>query len=157
MDIPAPSKDSEGQKIEVSTTSSSSKMPAPESTAAAAKSETTTASGQAPAKTDLKDEALSREEAERKKVAEMIASKKYFLPIKEKRTNPALTFTLLPKKSKKKSATKKTESTKKPKAKNKQTLLLGILALVLVGALVAIDAGVIDVGIKLPFDLIKNG
>ena len=156
MDIPSPSKDAEGQKIEVSMASSSSKVPAVES-ATTTKPETTPAGEQTQVKADLKDEALSKEEAERKKVAEMIVSKKYFLPIKEKRTNPALTFALLPKKSKKKSTVKKTETTKKPKARNKQMLLLGVLVLVLVGAVVAIDAGVIDVGIKLPFDLIKNG
>ena len=109
-------------------------------------------------KSDLKDEALSKAEKNREKIAEIITSKKYFLPIREKRSKPLLTLAFLPKKSKKlkKKISKVPDTPQRKKANSTQTMLVVILVVVLIGAVVAIDAGMIDIGIKLPFDFIKN-
>jgi hypothetical protein len=154
MDIPSPDKAPDEQKIEVAT-GSSVKSPLAEIKKT---QEAPTASLQTAPQSDLKDEALVKGDTDRKKVIDMISTKKYFLPIKEKRQNPALTFAFLPKKSKKtkKTNSKKTENIKKPKTNSKQTLLIVILVVVLVATVIAIDAGVIDIGVKLPFHLIKK-
>lgn len=112
-------------------------------------------------KADLKDEAFAKEEAERKKTAELIATKKFFLPIREKRSKPLLTLSFLPKKNKKvkkkvAKVSKVADTPRKKKSSSSQTILVVVLVVVLIGAVLAIDAGIIDIGVKLPFDLIKN-
>jgi len=109
-------------------------------------------------KADLKDEAFAKEEADRNKTAELILSKQFFLPIREKRSKPLLTLALLPKKNKKqkRKTTKVAETSVKKKSNGTQTLLIIVLVAILIGALLAIDAGMIDIGVKLPFDFIKN-
>jgi hypothetical protein len=88
----------------------------------------------------------------------MITEKRFFLPIKEKRQNTALTLVALPKKAKKpkKTAPNKIEGDPKKSGSSHQAMLIVILVVVLIGTVFAIDAGMIDIGIKLPFDLIKN-
>ena len=108
-------------------------------------------------KKDLKDAEFAALEEKRKALQEMITSKKYELPIKEKRSRPLLTFGLIPKKSrrsKKKKIVKKEQQQNKPKSHQK--ILIIVLVVVVIGAVLAIDAGMIDIGVKLPFDLIKN-
>ena len=151
MDIPVPAKIAEDQKIPVAVSTASSKstqVNSPAPTELVQQRDTKQASKD---DTDIQDEA-------RRKVAEMITSKTYFLPIKETHTHPLITLSLFPKKPKKtkKMHVKTSESIAAPRQKGHQTLLVILLVAVLLVTLVAIDAGVIDVGVKLPFDLIKN-
>lgn len=97
-----------------------------------------------------------------KVIAELINSKKYSLNIKEKRTVPLLTlgFTRpsvrkgrknvkkLQKQTSKKTTTKKVESSK---AKTVKLVLIGLLG---IGAYLALDMGLIDIGWRPPFTII---
>lgn len=99
------------------------------------------------------DEALA-------KVAELLQSKEYHLPIREKRSRPLLTFALLPKrtkKSKRKQLSEPTENTSKKKPTKKSARMqLVVLLVIVVGLVVAIDAGWLSLGFELPFDFIKQ-
>ena len=89
MDIPAPSdatSASEETKIAVSTSTS----------AASEKVESSDIKNP-----PEKDSSLSKEDEDRKNIAELISSKKYHLGIKEKRSSPLLTIGSVSKKSKK--------------------------------------------------------
>jgi hypothetical protein len=98
MDIPAPTKEAEATKIAVTKTSSTTTPTEPVT-------DPTPPSNTAQKASDKATEA----EEKGKKIAELITSKKYHLAIKEKRTRPLLTFSILP--QKKKTATKKSLST----------------------------------------------
>lgn len=159
MDIPAPDKEKAEDEHKVVVKSAST---APKETKAPVEAVPEISSPESSEKTelpstkaDIKDEAFAAEEAKRKNLADMITEKRYFLPIKEKIQSPALTLLALPKKAKK-STPKKQEPTGKKPAKGHQTMLIIILVVILIGTVFAIDAGMIDIGVKLPFDLIKN-
>lgn len=150
MDIPAPTEPAGEQKVAVSVSSSANEVVVTPDTNEVPSEQ---------AKVDMKDDALAKEEARRKKIVEVINSKTFFLPIKEKRSNPILTFASAPKKVKsikKVSHTAGQDAGAKKPMKSKQTLLIVIFILVVIGAVAAVDAGVVDIGVKLPFDFIKN-
>jgi hypothetical protein len=93
-------------------------------------------------------------------IHELILSKKYALPIKEKRYRPLLTFALLPEKSKQPKQLKPTyraQSSKKEPATQATTMRtyvsLGLLAVLILGTFIAIDAQFIDVGWTPPFSI----
>jgi len=143
MDIPVPTDAlTEPEKTKIAVASSSVAKPA--EPIAVTKSFTTS------------EPALNQEDEERKKIAELIASKKYFLGIKEKRSSQLFALGVSSKKSKKskKKTTKKSE--KKPSSKRKKLVQVSIFVLLIIGLLVAVDAQLINIGFDLPFDLIKS-
>lgn len=104
---------------------------------------------------------VEKDNEQRKKILELITSKKFNLGIKEKRSTPILTVSLMPKKSKKSkhksSSTGKTEaqkSSKKIESKNAKLIKLAVILALWVGFYLAIDAGLIDIGWKPPISLI---
>ena len=154
MDIAVPQKAEDEPKTEETVVSTASK---PVAKSADKPDDTAKAIDKVQEKADLKDEAFAKDEAQRKKTAEIIASKKFFLAIHEKRSKPLLTLSFIPKRNKKlKKKVAKTVDAPKKKRSSSQTILIVALVVVLIGAVLAIDAGMIDIGVKLPFDFIKN-
>lgn len=106
-----------------------------------------------------KETELLEAQERQKKIAELIESKQYFLGIKEKHARRLLTANgstrKKSKKTKKKTAKKQDAKSKKPASKNKTTLQVVALVVLLLGFVVAIDAGFLDIGLTLPFDIIK--
>lgn len=151
MDIPALKKDIPSEvpvddSIEVNIASVTDAIPAPTpdpvTVAIADKNPVTVASKQ--------DEA-------NKKIAELISSKQYILPIKERRTKPLLVLSLSTRKKKKSIPSRKpTNKTVKPKGKDKKMIQLVVLVGLVIGLFLAIDIGWIDIGLKLPFSLFGN-
>jgi hypothetical protein len=110
-------------------------------------------------RTDQKAPNVSLEEDQRVKIAELISTKKYHLGIKEKRSSPFLTVgstTKKSKKTKKKSPKKADKKDQRLQTKNKQRIQVAVLMVLLLGFIAAIDAGWVDIGVNLPFDLIKS-
>jgi hypothetical protein len=107
-------------------------------------------------------------EESRKLTADLLTSKKYNLPIKEKRFKPLISFSLgLPavlnikrlaripsKKEVNSSLSAATEvvkpTAKLPKRKSLLFMLVGVVAILFVGGFVAVDSGAINLGFKLP-------
>jgi thiol:disulfide interchange protein len=149
MDIPVPSEslpDNDTEKIPVSVSTTKQK-PAEQPVAAD------------PQRADQKTPNVSLEDQQRAKIAELISTKKYHLGIKEKRSSPLLTVGFAGKKSKKtkkKSPKKADRKVQRPQTKNKQRIQIAALVALLLGFIVSIDAGLIDIGVNLPFDLIKS-
>ncbi len=146
MDIPVPADsavNSDNEKIPVTTSVSQPKPP----------------EQSALSKTPEKEPTISKEDEERKKIAELISNKKYFLGIKEKRSSPLLVVGSTgkkTKKAKKKSSKKVEKKDSKSPNKNKQSIQIAVFVVILLGFVLAIDAGLVDIGVNLPLDLIKS-
>lgn len=106
-------------------------------------------------KEDPQKEALQKAEV----IAQLIRSKKYNLPIKERRSKPFVTFmSLSPKRSKKRKSKKnlKKSSSKAPQSKSKKFIEIAVIIVIWAGLYVAIDSGVLDIGWKPPFSLFNR-
>lgn len=108
---------------------------------------------------DAPKNTVDKNEESRKKIIELISSKKYQLDIKEKRAKPLLTLSILPKRSKKskkkQTVSKKTEKKppKKVESKKAKLIKLGIILVMWAGFYVALDMGVIEIGWRPPFTI----
>jgi hypothetical protein len=150
MDIPVPTdlqpnNDSSRDVPEASTQNAPSGRPTAQSTTTGAPPPT-------------KAEAADLEDDQSKKINELISSKQYYLGIKEKHTHQILTLgatSKKSKKSKKKTVKKSEQKPKKSSGNNKTMVQVGVLVVLILGFVVALDAGFVDIGVKLPFDLIK--
>jgi len=106
-------------------------------------------------KEDPQKEALQKAEV----IAQLIRSKKYNLPIKERRSKPFVTFmSLSPKRSKKRKSKKnlKKSSPKASQSKSKKFIEIAVIIVIWAGLYVAIDIGVLDVGWKPPFSFFNR-
>ena len=159
MDIPAPLEsptdaDTESTKINVATVAGSDVKTEPKVEVQPGPIETPNSQSGVGGQKEIVD----KDDVARKKIVELVSSKQYHLSIKEKRSSPLLIVgwsSKKPKKAKKKS-NKKSEATVKAKpGKNKSLIQVVVLVALLFGFVLAIDAGLLSIGVTLPFDFIK--
>lgn len=143
MNIPVPSKESE--------------VTTPDVDAVTLEPTVDTTENTEPQKSDDENSPVPKSDDSGVKLAELINSKKYNLNIKEKRTKPLLVISLgIKRKKKLKNSHKTIKKVAKPKNSKKQMTQAGLLAVLVIGLVLAIDIGWLDIGIKLPFSLFGN-
>jgi hypothetical protein len=146
MDIPALKTDEEAQKVPVTVASSVSESSDSSSVKPTVKS------------ADVPSAADDRN----KVIADLINTKKYNLNIKEKHTTPIITFGFAKTRDRKtRKNTKKSQKTTVKKENGKKTesakakrIKLAVIGLLWVGAYMALDMGLIDIGWRPPFTII---
>lgn len=144
MDIPAPAKEidklnADTEPTETPVVSSVSEDKSVDSTAVI----------------DKKNE--TKEDDSATKIVELINSKKYNLSIKEKRTKPLLVLSLgIKKKKKSKNGHKAVKKVASPKNNKKQMTQVGMLALLVLSLIIAVDIGWLNLGFDLPFSFFGN-